>query len=106
MAHWDFLTNHALVLIHVIDHPRSTLRDIASAVGITERATLSILRALEEDGIISRQKEGRRNRYWVNIGALLQHRRQGPYSVEEIANALLRLAQRVAESVGARTGED
>jgi len=104
MVRWDFLTNHALVLIHVIDHPRSTLRDISAAVGITERATLSILRALEEDGIISRQKEGRRNRYWVNIEALLRHRRQGPYSVEEIANALLRLAQRVAETAISQNG--
>lgn len=98
MAHWDFLTNHARALIHVIDHPRSTLREISSAVGITERATLSILRALEEDGIISRLKEGRRNRYWVNFEALLRHRRQGPYSVEEIANALRRLSERVSES--------
>jgi DNA-binding IclR family transcriptional regulator len=104
MARWDFLTNHALVLIHVIDHPRSTLRDIAAAVGITERAALSILRALEEDGMISRQKEGRRNRYWVNIGALLRHRRQGPYSVEEMANALLRLSQQVSESAASQGG--
>jgi DNA-binding Lrp family transcriptional regulator len=104
MARWDFLTNHALVLIHVIDHPRSTLRDIAAAVGITERAALSIVRALEEDGMISRQKEGRRNRYWVNIGALLRHRRQGPYSVEEMANALLRLSQRVSESAASQGG--
>ena len=98
MARWGFLTNHALVLIHVIDHPRSTLREIASAVGITERAALSILRALEEDTIIARRKEGRRNRYWVNFGALLSHRRQGPYSVAEIANALLRLSQRVSQA--------
>jgi len=98
MARWDFFTNHALVLIHVIDHPRSTLRDIAAAVGITERATLTILRALEEDGIISRLKEGRRNRYWLKMEALLRHRRQGPYSLEEIANALLRFSQRVSES--------
>jgi DNA-binding Lrp family transcriptional regulator len=105
MAHWDFLTNHALVLIHVIDHPRSTLREIASSVGITERAALSILRALEEDGIISRRKEGRRNHYWVNFGALLRHRRQGPYSVEELANALQRLAKRVEESAVAGDGE-
>jgi len=104
MARWDFLTNHALVLIHVIDHPRSTLREIAAAAGITERAALSILRALEEDGMISRVKEGRRNRYWVNIGALLRHRRQGPYSVEEIANALLRLSQRLSESAVSPNG--
>ncbi len=72
MAHWDFLTNHALVLIHVLDHPRSTLREIADAAGITERAAVTILRALEEDDIVSRQKEGRRNRYWVNIKALAE----------------------------------
>jgi DNA-binding Lrp family transcriptional regulator len=106
MARWDFLTNHALVLIHVIDHPRSTLRDIAAAVGITERAALSILRALEEDGMISRQKEGRRNRYWVNVEALLRHRRQGPYSVEEMARGLLRLSQRLSERAASPGGAD
>jgi len=104
MARWGFLTNHALVLIHVIDHPRSTLRDIASAVGITERAALSILRALEEDGIISRQREGRRNRYWVNFEALLHHHRQGPYSVKEIANALLRLSQHTPQPTPSADG--
>ncbi len=98
MARWDFVTNHALVVIHVIDHPRSTLREIAAAVGITERAALSILRSLEEEEIISRVKEGRRNRYWVNFPALLSHRRQGPYSVAEIGQALVRLAERFSES--------
>ncbi len=99
MAHWDFLTNHALVLIHVIDHPHSTQRDIALAVGITDRAAFSILRALEEDGMISREKVGRRNRYSVNIEALLRHRRQGPYSMEELAAGLLRLSEEAAETV-------
>jgi DNA-binding IclR family transcriptional regulator len=104
MAHWDFLTNHALVLIHVIDHPRSTLREIATAAGVTDRAAFSILRALEEDGMISRQREGRRNRYWVNIDALLRHRRQGPYSVEQLAEGLLHLAQRASEGAVASQG--
>lgn len=98
MARWSFVTNHALVVIHVIDHPRSTLREIAAAVGITERAALSILRALEEEEIISRVKEGRRNRYWVNFPALLSHRRQGPYTVGEIGQALVRLSERFSES--------
>ena len=98
MAHWDFLTNHALVLIHVLDHPNSTLREIADAAGITERAAVTILRALEEDDIVSRQKEGRRNRYWVNVKALLSHRRQGPYSVEELADELRHLSQELEAS--------
>ena len=104
MARWDFLSNHALVLIHVIDHPRSTLRDISIAAGVTDRAAFSILRALEEDGMISRQKEGRRNRYTVNVEALLRHRRQGPYSLEELAEGLLHLSRQAAESAAVREG--
>ena len=95
MSSWGFLTNHALVLIHVANNPRSTLREIANAVGITERATLSILRAMEEDDIITRQKEGRRNRYWVDFSALLEHQLRGPYSVSELVEELTGIAQRL-----------
>ena len=92
---WGMLTNHALVLINVIEHPRSTLRDIASAVGITERATTTILRALEHDRIIGRGKEGRRNSYTVDVEALLAHRAHSPYSIEQLASALFVLSGRV-----------
>ena len=92
---WGLLTNHALVLINVIEHPRSTLRDIAAAVGITERATTSILRALEHDAIIGRGKEGRRNSYTVDVNALLAHRAHAPYSIEQLASALFVLSGRV-----------
>jgi predicted transcriptional regulator len=92
---WGLLTNHALVLIHVIEHPRSTLRDIADAVGITERAALSLLRALEADSIVSRRKEGRRNVYTVDIDALMAHRSHGRYSIAQIANALFALSGRI-----------
>ena len=97
MAKWRFLTNHAMVLIHVANHPRSTLRDIAQAVGITERAALSILRAMEEDDIISRQREGRRNKYWVDFRALLKYPLGGPYSVAELVENLTGIATRLQE---------
>lgn len=89
---WGLLTNHALVLVHVVENPRSTLREIADAVGITDRAALSILRALEGDAIVARRKEGRRNFYTVDLDALLAHRQYGKYSIAEIASALLRLS--------------
>ncbi|MEX0786955.1 MAG: winged helix-turn-helix domain-containing protein [Dehalococcoidia bacterium] len=94
---WSFLTNHALVLIHVANNPRSTLREIAGAVGITERAALSILRAMEEDEIISRTKEGRRNKYWVNFQALLDHQLSRPFNVIELAENLMVIAKRMEE---------
>lgn len=94
---WSLLTNHAFVLAHVVEHPRSTLRQIADAVGITDRAALSILRALEEDAIITRTKLGRRNRYAVDIEALMRHKSQGKYTIGELVSALRLLAQRVPE---------
>lgn len=90
-ARWALLTNHALVLIHITEHNRSTLREIAGSVGITERAALSILRALEEDSIIARKKDGRRNVYSVDMDALMATR-HGPYSIEELARALFTLS--------------
>ena len=97
MGNWGFLTNHALVLIHVANHPRSTLREISDAAGITERAALSILRSLEEEAIVSRYKEGRRNRYQVDFDALLQHQLQGPYSVAQLAEELMAMSRRLQE---------
>jgi DNA-binding transcriptional ArsR family regulator len=94
-SRWGLLTNHALVLIHVIEHPRSTLRDIADAVGITERAAMSLLRALEADAIVARRKEGRRNIYTVDIDALMAHRSNSAYSVGQIASALFALSGRI-----------
>ena len=95
MGTWGFLTNHALVLIHIANHPRSTLREIAHAVGITERATLSILRMLEGEKIVSRHKEGRRNRYEVDFAALIEHQKQGPYTLGVLAENFMAMAERL-----------
>ncbi len=91
---WGLLSNHALVLIHVAERPRSTLRQIADAVGVTDRAALTLLRAIEEDGVIARRREGRHNVYSVNIEALMAHRIYGGFSIAQIAALLLALAGR------------
>lgn len=74
---WGFLTNHALILIYVIRHQDSTVREIAAGVRITERATLAILRQLSDDGIIDRHRDGRKNTYAVNFDHLASYRREG-----------------------------
>ena len=95
MAKWTFLTNHALVLFRVGQQPHSTLREIALVVGITERAALSILRALENDGLISREKVGRRNRYWLHYGPILREHREGGLTISELSTLLAELAGQV-----------
>lgn len=98
MAKWGFLTNFALVLMHMTTHQNSTLREISVAVGITERATISILQKFEEEGIVSRWKEGRRNRYRINPKAVLQHLKdqtQSPYTLEQIAGQTAELVRQL-----------
>ena len=70
---WDFLTNHAHVLMCVARDPGIRLRDIAAAVGITERAAHRILSELVEEGYVLRERRGRRNRYQVVAGRPLRH---------------------------------
>jgi DNA-binding MarR family transcriptional regulator len=77
---WGFITNHALVMIYVVCHPDSTVREISGGVGVTERATLAILRELDEEGIVDRHRDGRRNTYTVNFEALAAYRREGAAS--------------------------
>jgi DNA-binding transcriptional ArsR family regulator len=70
---WDFLTNHAHVLTCVAHDPGIRLRDIAAAVGITERAAHRILSELVEEGYVLRERQGRRNRYQVKPELPLRH---------------------------------
>lgn len=67
MASWSFLTNHALVLIHVGRRPDSTGLEIAHAVGITERAVRKMVAELQAAGYIETERIGRRNRYRVDV---------------------------------------
>jgi DNA-binding transcriptional ArsR family regulator len=70
---WDFLTNHAHVLTCVAHDPGIRLRDIADAVGITERAAHRILSELVEEGYVLRERDGRRNHYQVVADLPLRH---------------------------------
>jgi DNA-binding MarR family transcriptional regulator len=62
---WSFLTNHARVLLCIARDPAIRLREIATTVGITERATHRIVSELAEAGYISRERIGRRNHYTI-----------------------------------------
>ncbi|HET7820742.1 MAG TPA: hypothetical protein VFL10_04385 [Ornithinibacter sp.] len=60
---WTFLSNHGHVLVCLAVEPDVLLRDVASSIGITERAVQQIVADLERAGVIVRLRVGRRNRY-------------------------------------------
>jgi DNA-binding MarR family transcriptional regulator len=72
-APWTFLTNHSHVLICLAQDSEQRLREVAEKVGITERAVQRIITELEEAGVIERSRDGRRNRYTLNLETPLRH---------------------------------
>ncbi len=73
LREWTFLSNHGHVLVHLNRDPDSRIRDIADAVGITERSVQAILADLEESGYITISRVGRRNRYKINSNLKFRH---------------------------------
>jgi DNA-binding Lrp family transcriptional regulator len=71
---WKFLTNHAQVLACIAHDPGVLLREISERVGITERAAHRIVTELAEGGYITRERNGRRNRYTIQSGLPLPDR--------------------------------
>jgi hypothetical protein len=65
MERWSFLTNHARVLLRIARDPGARLRDIAAALGITERSAHGILTDLTQAGYVIKHKDGRRNHYQI-----------------------------------------
>ena len=81
---WTFLSNHAHVLILISREPEVRLRDIAAAVGITERAATGIINDLEASGYLTRAKDGRRNRYTVHRHRRFRHPQEAGHSIDEL----------------------
>lgn len=81
---WTFLTNHGHVLLTVAAQPDIRVADIASGVGITPRATLLILRDLQDDGYLTRERVGRRTHYTVAQHRPFRHPRTRGAEVDQL----------------------
>ena len=89
MVKWTFLTNHARALVCIARDPGVRLRDIAAALGITERSAYAIVTDLTEDGYILKQKEGRRNRYHIQANLPLRESVVQKRTIGEVLDLLV-----------------
>ena len=94
---WSFLTNHSHVLLCISEDPDITVRDLALQVGITERAVMRIIGELDEGGVITRTREGRRNHYTINGDLPLRH----PVEEHCTVNDLIRMFKQMLAGSGA-----
>jgi DNA-binding transcriptional ArsR family regulator len=85
---WTFLSNHGHVLVCLTRDPAVRVRDVATQVGISERAVLRILGELEAAGYVRRTREGRRSRYSLQAELPLRHPVEAHRSVGDLVAAI------------------
>ena len=71
MPDWGFLTKHARALVCIAHDPGVRLRDLAVELDVTERSAFGIVEDLINGGYVAKEREGRRNRYHIQVDAPL-----------------------------------
>lgn len=85
---WTFLTNHAHVLLAIAQAPDLRVRDLAQLVGITERTAMQIIDDLETAGYVTRERQGRRNRYHIDGQNPLRHPLEEHHKIDSLLQAV------------------
>jgi DNA-binding MarR family transcriptional regulator len=65
MTDFKLLSTHGEALVCIARDPGMRLRDIADAIGVTERTAHTIVSDLVDGGYVERTREGVRNRYEI-----------------------------------------
>jgi hypothetical protein len=81
---WNFLTNHARVLLCLARDPGVRLRDVAAGLGITERSAHAIVADLTAAGYVVKHKHGRRNRYHIQAHLPLPEPASGEPAIGDV----------------------
>lgn len=81
------------------------LRDVAERVGITERAVQRIVADLEEAGVLTRLRDGRRNQYEVHGELPLRHPVEADCTIGELITLIVTAEKKDSDEAGtARQG--
>jgi DNA-binding IclR family transcriptional regulator len=86
---WSFLTNHARVLLCIAQDPGVRLRDIAASLDITERTAFGIVTDLTAAGYVIKDKQGRRNRYQIQVNLPVPDAIAQERSIGQLLNVLV-----------------
>jgi DNA-binding MarR family transcriptional regulator len=102
MAEWSFLTNHARVLVCIAHDPGVRLRDLAAAVGITERRAYGIVTDLTAAGYVVKSRDGRRNRYQVQSYLPLREASTRDRTIGDVLDVLIESELPIGEHASPR----
>ncbi|MDF1823372.1 MAG: hypothetical protein P1U68_01950 [Verrucomicrobiales bacterium] len=82
------MSNHTYVLVCLHHDPEMRLSEISYRVGLTLRIVQKIIKELSEEGIVSIEKIGRRNRYQINREYCLRHPLVKQHTIGELIDAI------------------
>jgi DNA-binding transcriptional regulator YhcF (GntR family) len=88
MRKWTFITNHGLVLLYILQNSQCTMREMALALGVTERSIQRVLEDLELEGYVTWQRTGKGNIYEINRTLGLKHELTRDFSIGDLLNLL------------------
>jgi len=98
---WVFFSRATHVVLCIARNPEVTMREISATLEITERSVQKLVRKLEAEGVITRKREGRNNRYTLGEKLRLNHTMEGALDPAEIIALVLdrdRLSDRQPEN--------
>lgn len=102
MPEWTFLTKHALVLSLMARRSRITARELAEAIGVTERVIRRVIADLDADGYITKKRVGRGVKYRINPDLSLRHETHQEVVIGDFLESLgwkRRRSQRLGEGL-------
>ena len=104
--HWRVLSTHAHILVLLHLQPRIAMREVAAAVGITERRVAANIADLRAEGLMKVIKRGQPNTYRVLRSATLPVSAHGPKTVGEFLDTVAPLVQKTGSmaALAARAG--
>jgi hypothetical protein len=85
---WTFLTNHGHVLVALARDGDLRIRDLASALGVTERTAQTVVNDLVAAGYVDRVRVGTRSRYTVHPDLPFRHPVERDHPVGELLAVL------------------
>jgi len=85
---WTFITRHAVALSLIAKRPRVTALELATAMGVTERAVRKIIADLAAAGYINKKREGRGVRYHINHDLSLRQDTHMEVAIGDLLKAL------------------
>jgi hypothetical protein len=102
---WGFLTKPPRVLLCIARDPGVRLRDIADRLSIIERSAHGIVADLAEAGYVVKHKDGRRNRYQIQVHMPLREPAGQEPAIGEVL-ALLTGAAPASDGTARTGGQD